>query len=194
MYRYSPPKSNIWGHSLRNMEPARQRALFAEFLKRAVTEYSFRAGSLTLFAGSPPPFLEGTGPWGHATASDIQRFERLLGAVAKNGGFHSLAPHQCEAALNEIIRDCTLIPGVLLLQCADISKWCVNGQSVATASRIMLYYGFKPCISTFLEFHTIAQFQFVKQVLSDLRFCTLNEKHLKPIRRGKKKNNMEPAN
>src|SRR5262245_13568142 len=44
MYRYSPPKSNIWGHSLRNMEPVRQRTLFAEFLKRAVAEHTFTNG------------------------------------------------------------------------------------------------------------------------------------------------------
>jgi|SRR5688572_571877 len=186
MYRYSPPKSNIWGHSLRNMEPARQRTLFDEFLKRAVADYSFKNGSLTIFAGSPPAFLEGQEPWGHATDSDIQRFEHLLGAVAQNGAFHSLAPHQCEAALKEIIRDSAVTPGVLLTQSADISKWLINGQPVATQSLIMLYYGMKPCISTFLEFQTVEQFQFVKQVLSDLQFCILNEKHLKPIKLGKK--------
>ena len=191
MYRYSPPKSNIWGHSLRNMEPARQRTLLAEFLKRAVADYAFANGSLTIFAGAPPPFLEGQGSWGHATESDIQHFEHLLGAVARNGSFNSLTPQQCEAALNEIIQDSALIPGVLLVQSARISKWCINGQSAATQSHIMLYYGMKPCISTFLEFHTVEQFQFVKQVLSDLHFCTLNEKHLKPIKRGKTMNDTE---
>ena len=145
-----------------------------------------RCASLTIFAGSPPPFLEGQGPWGHATDSDIQRFEYLLGAVAKNGAFNSLEPQQCEAALSEIIRDKAVTPGVLLLQSAEISKWLINGQSVSTQSHIMLYYGMKPCISTFLEFQTIEEFQFVKQVLSDLHFCTLNEKHLKPVKRGKK--------
>ena len=45
----------------------------------------------------------------------------------------------------------------------------------------------KPCISTFLEFQTIEEFEFIKGVLSDLEFCTLNEKHLKPVKRGLKK-------
>jgi hypothetical protein len=52
MYRYSPPKSNIWGHSLRKMEPMQQKALFDEFLKRAVAGHSFTGGSLTLHIGS----------------------------------------------------------------------------------------------------------------------------------------------
>ena len=170
------------------MDPARQRALFNEFLKRGVAEYSCRGGSLTIFAGSPPPFLKGQEPWGHATESDIGHFEHLLGAVARNGSFYSLTSHQCEAALNEIIRNSALIPGVLLLQSFDISKWSINGRSVAVQSMVNLNYGMKPCISTFLQFETIEQFQYVRQVLSDLHFCTLNEKHLKPIKRGKKTN------
>ena len=188
MYRYQPPKSNIWGHSLRNMEPARQRALFEQFLKRAVAEYSFEGGILTVFAGSPPPHLQGQEPYGHATESDVQRFEQLLGAVAQNGWFYSLTPHQCEVALNEIIRDSVLRPGVLLKQSFEISKWLINGQPAAIRSRIHLDYGMKPCISTFLKFETVEQFEFVKKVLSDLHFCTLNEKHLKPVKRGKKNN------
>ena len=46
----------------------------------------------------------------------------------------------------------------------------------------------KPCISTFLEFETIGQYEFIKRVLADLDFCKLNEKHLKPnSQRAKKK-------
>jgi hypothetical protein len=186
MYRYTPPKSNIWGHWLRNMAPARQRALFEEFLTRAVAESSCVGGSLTIYAGSPPPFLAGQEPWGHATDSDIQRFEQLLGTVSKNGSFYSLTKEQCETALTELIGNPALSLGVMLLQHFEFSKWLINGQPVAAQSRVMLYYGTKPCISTFLQFQTIDQFKFVKQVLSDLHFCKLNEKHLKPIRRGKK--------
>jgi hypothetical protein len=186
MYRYSPPKSNTWGHSLKNMKPDKQRTLFAEFLKRAVAEYTWEKGSLTFFAGEAPPFLQGKGPWGHVTDKDIHRFEHLLGAGAKNGSFPELSPLHGEAALNEIIRDGALLPAILLLQHVVISKWRVEGQAIATQSRIMLYYGMKPCISTFLEFQSVEQFQFVKKTLSDLHFCTLNEKHLKPVKRGKR--------
>lgn len=190
MYRYSPPKSNIWGHSLRKMEPTRQKALFDEFLKRAVAGHSFTGGSLTLHVGSAPSFLplEAQGMWGHVTSNDVQRFEQLLGTGARDGAFYSLTPQQCELALNEIIQNSTLIPGVMLLQGVDVSKWLIDDQPVATQSRIVLYYGMKPCISTILQFQTIDQFEFVQQVLSDLQFCKLNEKHLKPIKRGLKKN------
>ena len=53
----------------------------------------------------------------------------------------------------------------------------------------------KPCISTFLQFETAGQFEFIKRVLSDLDFCKLNDKHLKPIKRGlKKKSGSEADN
>jgi len=190
MYRYSPPKSNIWGHSLRKMEPTQQKALFDEFLKTAVAGHSFTGGSLTLYVGSAPPFLplEAQGMWGHATSNDVQRFEQLLGTTAREGAFYSLTPQQCELALNEIIRNSAITPGVMLLQGVEISNWLIEGHSVPTQSRITLYYGMKPCISTFLQFETTEQFEFIKRVLSDLQFCKLNERHLKPIRRGLKAN------
>lgn len=189
MYRYSPPKSNIWGHSLGSMQPARQRELFAEFLKKAVAEYTFSGGSLTFFIGAAPAFLplEAQGQWGHVTGEDVQRFEQLLGTTAREGAFYSLTPQQCEVALTELIRRSPLLPGSILVQSVDIAKWLIEGQPVATQSRFALYYGMKPCISTFLEFETTGQFEFMKGVLADLDFCKLNEKHLKPIKQRAKK-------
>jgi len=172
MYRYSPPKSNVWGHSLRNMDPARQKELFAEFLNRAVAEYSFAQSQLQFLPGSDP--------------ADVQRFEQLLGTPTKHGGFWSQTQQQSEAALNEIIRNRAGISRILFSPSINISKWLIDGQPVATQSEVSIFYGMKPCIATFLQFETVDQFQFVRQVLSDLRFCTLNEKHLKPNKRGVK--------
>jgi hypothetical protein len=193
MYRYQPPKSSIWGHSLRKMKPARQRALFDEFLKKAVAEHSFTGGSLTLFVGSDPAVqrLEAQGISGHVTSNDVQRFQELFGAGDRDGGFYTLTPPQCETALNEIIRNSALIPGVMLVQSVDVSQWLIEGQPAATQSRFILYYGMKPCISTHLQFQTTDEFEFIKRVLSDLKFCTLNEKHLKPMKRRLKKTSGE---
>lgn len=182
MYRYTPPKSNIWGHSLRNMEPDRQRSLFQQFLKIAVADYQFKNGSLTIFAGSPPPFLQGQEPWGHAKESDVQAFEALLGASSRTGVFDALEPGQCDLALEEIISNPVVRPGVLLSQVVEVRAWLIDGRRSATESLISLYYGMKPCLSTFLQFGTMEEFQFVKKVFSDLQFCTLNEKRLKPLK------------
>jgi hypothetical protein len=196
MFRYSPPKSNIWGHSLRKMEPTRQKALFDEFLKRAVAEHSFTGGSLTLHVGSPPTFLhlEAQEAWGHVTSDDVQRLEQLLGTGPRQGSFYSLTAQQCEMALSDIIQNSAMIPGVMLLQGVKVSRWLIDHQPVPTQSEFYLYYGMRPCVSTLLQFETVEQFEFIKRVLSDLNFCKLNEKHLKPIKRGLKKKSGEEAN
>ena len=172
------------------MQPARQRELFAEFLRRAVAAHSFAdGGSLQFFIGDAPPFLplEAQAQWGHVTSDDVRHFEQLLGASARQGAFYSLTSQQCEAALTELIQRGALLPGSMLLQGVDISGWLIEGQPVTTQSRVVLYYGMKPCISTFLEFETPGQFEFIKHVLADLGFCKLNEKHLKPIKQRVKK-------
>jgi hypothetical protein len=171
------------------MQPARQRELFAEFLKRAVAEHSFTGGSLTFFIGDAPAFLplDVRGQWGHVTSDDVRYFEQLLGTPAHEGAFYSLTAQQCEVALTELIQRSSLLPSSMLLQSVDISKWLIEGQPVTTQSKIMLYYAMKPCISTFLQFETTSQFEFIQQVLADLAFCKLNEKHLKPIKQGAKK-------
>ena len=188
MYRYSPPKSSIWGHSLRKMEPAKQRALFDEFLKKAVAAYSFTGGSLRLLVGAAPGFLpvEMQGTWGHVTSEDVRRIEQLLGATALEGAFYSLTPQQCDAALDEINRNRGMIPGIMLTQGVTISQWLIHGRPTATQSMINLFYGMKPCISTFLQFETVEQFEFIRQVLEELHFCKLSEKHLKPMKRAAK--------
>jgi hypothetical protein len=189
MYSYSPPKSNTWGHSLKKMQPVRQRELFAEFLRKAVAEYSFTGGSLSFCGGATLAFLpmEAKSQRGRVTRDDVRHFEQLLGNPSSDGSFYSLSPQQCEIALAELIQHSALLPGSMLMQSVDISKWLVEGQPVNTQSEIMLYYGMKPCISTFLQFETTSQFEFIKRVLLDLDFCKLNEKHLKPIKEGLKK-------
>ena len=189
MYRYSPPKSNIWGHSLGKMQPTRQRELFAEFLKRAVAEHSPTGGSLQFFIGDAPAFLplEAQGQWGHVTSDDVRHFEQLLGSAASEGAFFSLTAQQCETALTELIQRSALLPGSILLQGVEVSKWRIDGQPVTTQSRVSLYFGMRPCISTFLEFESTSQFEFIKRVLADLDFCKLNEKHLKPSSRERRK-------
>jgi len=78
--------------------------------------------------------------------------------------FIRLHQNQCELALIELIKNSSLIPGAILLQSVVISKWLIEGQPTATQSQIKLCYGIKPCISTFLQFETTGQFEFIKRV------------------------------
>ncbi len=189
MYRYAPPKSNIWGHALGDMPPAQLKERFTAFLERAVAEYSSRGGSLRFFVGEPPAVLplEAQRQWGHVSGEDVKAFEQLLGATAHEGAFHSLTPEQCEMALTELAGRSSLLPGTMFLQSVEITRWLVVGSSIPTQSQVTLYYGAKPHISTLLQFETVSAFKFVSKVLQDLKLCRLNEKHLKPDRQSSKK-------
>jgi hypothetical protein len=168
MYRYMPPKSNVWGHALRKMPVAREKQLFGQFLETAVAEYGFSMGSLTVFASSD---------------EIVERFERLLNVTAHNRSFPALSPQQCEKCLEELIAYDAMKPSeassFMFTQRVEISKWRIDRAEVPTNSSFLLYYGRSARIATFLYFETVEQFRWIKHIFEDLRFCKLNEKHLK---------------
>ena len=166
MLYYKPPKSSIWGHKLRKMRPDRQRKLTRDFFAEGVSEYKFEIGSLTILSSS---------------AQLIQRFERLLKVTAYKNQFSILTQRQCQKCIDEIIKEPSfqITRQLLLLQCFVISKWRIHNKKVVTNSRIMLFYGLQPCMSTFLQFNSHEEFLIIKNLLLDLGLCKLNEKHLK---------------
>jgi hypothetical protein len=169
MFYYRPPKSSIWGHKLRKMPAARERALFRQFLDAAVGEFKNDSGNFSVF---------------DPTRELIKKFEALFGMPALGDGFFNLNGEQCELVVDEVIK--TAAAGgagrFMLLQSFEISKWRIDGNDVPTNSRMGLYYGKLPCVSTFLHFNSQEEFHYVKRVLEDLNFCKLNEKHLKVSR------------
>lgn len=172
MYRYMPPKSNVWGHALRKMPVAREKQLFGEFLKSAAAEHEFSFGSLSIL---------------NPSEETVSHFEQLLSTVAANRGFWSLDPQQCEKCLDELIRYDALTPSeagrFMLTQRVEVSKWRIESAAIPTNSSFLLYYGRRARIATFLQFETIEQFRSVRRVFEELRLCKLNEKHLKPEKR-----------
>jgi len=78
----------MWGHSLRKMAPAKEKALFTEFVTRAIAEYSLSDGSLTIL--------------GRLGRAGVRRFEHLLGAVAQGGVSFELSPQQVERCLAHV--------------------------------------------------------------------------------------------
>lgn len=181
MYRYMPPKSSVWGHSLRNMKPLRQKTLFDSFFEVAVAEHSFSSGTVfhqpsidTLFDEDHPRQCR-------------EHFERLLGVESSPHSLASLDKEQFDLCLNELIRNDSLYvsgkSGAVLMSGVEISKWRIKSQESPTESRISIYYGAKPRISTFLFFRDLEEFKFIDQVLGELGICRLNEKHLKRRKR-----------
>ena len=174
MYRYQPPKSNVWGHSLRNMKPARERALFGDFLARAVAEYAVGDGSLVI-ASLLSPELSG---------ATVAHFENLLGQKAVNNSFSMLSPAQSQRCLDELVANEALYQQqyVILTQPFRIANWLIEGAPSSTESLISVNYGSAPLLSTWLDFSSKEEFSYVADVLASLKLCRLNAKYLKPAR------------
>lgn len=178
MYRYQPPKSSVWGHSLRKMKPARERELFQEFLRLAVASYQVGEGSLGITSIGPAQSAQ-------SVSSCVEHFERVLGTPSFNGFFPKLSPESIEACFRELVSNekWYLDSHALLLQPFSITSWLVDGREVKTRSAIMVYYGSTPTLSTTLVFESLDEFHCVRRTLETLKLCRLNEKHLKAVKR-----------
>jgi hypothetical protein len=169
MYSYRPPKSSVWGHLLRKIPAERAKTLFSQFLAAAVAEYKFTSASLAI-----------NDPSGEI----VPRYELLVGP-SRDGRFSALTLEQSEKCIDELIRDETSAGDAsrfALAQSFQVTKWRVDGQEAPTQSSLIIHYGQLPCLSTFLQFETVEQFQSVQKVLAELGLCKLNEKHLKPMK------------
>jgi hypothetical protein len=168
MYRYQPSKSSVWGHRLRKMPALRASTLLKEFLAKATRHHEFKSASLSI---------------NYRDDRIARRFAEILRLETKDFTHGKLSFDQSNVCLQEIIRlesASSADAGVILLnQSFEIMQWVVDGKSVNTRSKLTMSYGALPSISTRLWFETIEQFQYIRQVMSDLGLCKLNEQHLK---------------
>ena len=171
MYRYQPPKSSVWGHSLRRMPILRAKDLIRRFFDLCVAEHRF--WSATLF-----PY--------EADEGIVARYERLAGGRVQGGRIANLTYEQSEACLAELLKDEALFRAneihLSLLQQFKISKWRVGYSEPLTDSYLGISYEIWPHIETAFQFDSVDQFKQVRRVLSEIGLCVLNERHLKPVR------------
>jgi len=177
MYRYMPPKSSVWGHSLRRLRPAEAKARFGRFLAAAAGEHHPTGGNV--FYQPTTETLFDHSRRDRCTA----HFTRLLGLEDDPRWLSNLDSRQVELCLEELIRDDSLfVPGgdgAVVLAGVRISSWRMGDREVPTDSHIHVYYGACSRISTALTFNDLDEFSFVRQVLEEVVLCRLNEKHLK---------------
>jgi hypothetical protein len=167
MYRYQPPKSAVWGHGLRGMPALRARKLLQEFLSSSAAQYEFHSASLSIDRGGDPH----------------DRFAELLGVPPKQFMHKNLRFDESEACLNEVIRLEAASPKdactIDLNQHFKITEWTIGGQPVQTQSTVTMHYGVRPFLSTRLWFQTVEQFQYIRDVMTDVGLCKFSAQHLK---------------
>ena len=179
MLRYQPPKSNIWGHSLRKMKPSKERAAADEFEKKTVAKSVLGASSLWIARVLADKAIG---------AELIQQFETALGKESKEGYFH-IVEAEFETAFGVLVSLEDELPDlkahVLLSRRVKVQEWLIDGVAVPTASTLSWDFGTRPGVSTFLQFNDRREFDFIAAAFEELKICRLNEKHLKPVRRAK---------
>jgi hypothetical protein len=171
---YSPPKKNIWGHSLHNMNPQVQRERFNQFFDRVVSEFIFNQGSVFYLPPIDGPFCD---------PEFEQHFLDLLGVEEKQPGFSNLNEDQFELCFNEILQNAELYTagrsGATVTASYVIQSWKISGSPLNTNSHLHIYYGAKSLVIPKFRFESIEEFNFIKNLMSDLKICELNPVHLK---------------
>lgn len=187
MLRYQPPKSNIWGHSLRKVSPAELKVRLSSFVRAAIAEYSIHASSFWITGGTA-----GDTP---GRRGIIERFESLLSCASRDG-FFSLSNEQFDKALDEIVTDPSILASrdvhILLGAQIMIYKWTAQPHMQTIASLLSVDFGHDPHISTILHFANREQFDEVRTEFATHLKCNLNEKHLKPFKPKAKTANKPP--
>ena len=176
VYRYQPPKSSIWGHRLRRMPAGRAEERLARFLELAVARHTLGPGQLVVHG-------------------EDQSLDALLAEAVEmsplGSGSYPLTPKGAERAVAALARWEGEHPGrptpVHLVRSYVIEAWKIDGRPVATKSMLTMHYGALPCLSTFLEFGSVEEFERIREVFAEVGLCTLNPKHLKGPRTGRVK-------
>jgi hypothetical protein len=187
MLRYRPPKSSIWGHKLRKMEPQRQKQLLDQFLQLATAENAFNNGTVFF-----PKVRSSGGPLPAAFSDVNALFEREFSQDARKTrdglfGINEVEFNFCfyqllQAGALDPAHPCSAHVSGLIV----ISKWSLNRREIPTKSTLISHYGPLPAVSTMFQFETIDDFHGVQKILSDLGLCQLSEKHLKTTKRLKR--------
>ncbi len=181
-YRYSPPKSNIWGHSLRKMLPSLQEKKTEEFLSTLSTQIKTSSYYLTFFSPSNINDLERK-----EYLELIAIFEKTLDIPNYDESRLSyLSEDQFNLGL-DLLKSLEKKPhhpwiGATIQRGLKIDRWQINGISVPTEASLGFHFGFSPHIGTEMIFNNESEFQFVADQFYTSFKVRLNPKHLKPLR------------
>lgn len=149
---------------------AKAHQLVDTFLQQAAAEYTFVSASV----------------WTSNTEEPIvARYEHLAGARAMHGHISTLGHEASEVCIAEFIKDEEAFRDkdvhLSIWQTFTVNRWRAREAEALTQSTITASYDIRPHLQTSLTFESMKQFQFVRDVLSSIGLCQLNEKHLKLV-------------
>ena len=178
MITYGPPKRNCFGHSIRNISPARQHQLTMDFLETASSGYTTSFASLMISST--------TGVVNDTLKSMFQNIAKLFEEKIEivNGSIYKqLSSHEFQKCF-EWLKSLESIPKeedcqILLTNSYYIENWRIDSQLIPTKSIIQVIYGSRPMIQTRLSFNSIEEYRKIKDIAENLNFFQMNDKYMK---------------
>jgi hypothetical protein len=177
MIRYSPPKSNLWGHRTRRKKAADFRSCIVAFLAEAVREYT------PSWSISAVPF---PAPFSDSEQTFINELLAQITSIAAQETYSQpIREEEFEKCLDLLVSHENLFPPLAFLSldcCYEISAW--NFEQCGTLERrcceITASYGTIQMVGTMLAFTTIEEYRWVKAVMKRVLGVELNDKHIRP--------------
>jgi len=156
------------------MKPDVQRERLELFFSQSVSDCEFSTGSVFYQPG-----------FGGPLQSDEfdDHFMNLLHAPATQPAFSNLNETQFELCFRELLERPELFEsgrhGATVGAYYSIKTWNIKGVDVVADSALGMYFGAKPVIIPRFSFETLDIFEYLREVLEEVRLCKLNPKHIK---------------
>ena len=149
----------------------RAKNLLHRFLEVAAFEY--RLISADLWTNGADPKV-------------IARYERAVKVRAELERNTSLTSEQSELCFAELLKDEAAFRSggvrLSLWEKFEVTRWRMSDSASPTTSILRMHYDNSPHLGTTLQFETIDQFVYVKNLFKQHGLCNLNEKHLRLVK------------
>ena len=172
MLRYMPPKSSIWGHSMRRKLPQEFRNCVATFLDEAVHKRTTQSCSV----------------W--TTRDDLVDSLRAETQISANRdqlrSLHKISEAEFETCLDWVIEHRNKIPafdgpGFIDLRRQYLMSWkCAADEQPPMTSQLGEIYGTKQLLGTHLQFRNVSEYRQIKAIVERIFGFEMNDKHVRP--------------
>ncbi|OFI34759.1 hypothetical protein [Alteromonas lipolytica] len=177
MFRYLPPKSSVWGHSLGRRKVSVIAESINAFMTDVVEEPLCRGGHLSVSSGFGLPQPQNV----------IEQFENSIG-IKLARGYAKLDESQCHVAIEQAL---SLLPTLDQKLHIDISrtiefdKWRLNDELVNAPDTCRLTWrlGTNCSVSTELYFNSEAEFTGLSELFTKYSLGKLKPNHLKECKK-----------
>jgi hypothetical protein len=179
MVFYRPPKSSIWGHSLRKMKPSVQLEKTNEL--KNILSYECEQELFDIVFYDDSRYKKKVAEIDFNNVCEM--FKSYIDCqIFTPGTNYKMNELQFQLALEKLksfeAMFSKITTDIVLSHRLNIKGWHINNTYVKTNAEITHVYGTSPHIGTEILFNNRNEFYYLKNLLGTLGLCELNEKYL----------------